>query len=1363
MRFHNLSLMGSGVVHPVGIRSARNLSSALTAGIRGDETLPADLLPSNTRKISVFRNRIYDSNNKNSAKVTEMQTKRIPINHSLVISIIVCLLIGVLILHMSGEALAVDEIECRYKGEWGGRFYDVTSDGDYLYTAHQLGVSVYDISDHEQPNEIGYVHTEGNAWRIEIQGDYAYVADGSVGLVIIDISDPGEPVIIGQYITDGGGSDVAVDQDHAYIADNSNGLLIFDITDKSDPLQIGLFNDVSNVEAVAVEGSFAYIVERDNGLFILNITDKNDPTELGNCRVGGSWGEDVFIQGNYAYVANGGDGMVIMNITDKENPTKMGRFDPDDWSYGVTVVGDHAYLPNLNNGLFIVDITDKDNPTEVGRIEETDRATQVEIRGDTLFLADDWNGLAVLDISNLSQPRVIYSQGTLYSVRDMALFGDYALVCDNYANLLILDVSDSSVPFVVGKCINISDPMEIEIQGDYAFIAADENGLYIVDISDVTDPRLVSQYDIKDETNDVAVQGNYAYIIHGDEGMTILDISNPANPLKKGDYSPDDFFMSLDVEGNYAYIAASYDGLIIVNVANKNYPSRAGQYDVVEEEYFFDAVVDGDYVYLGGSPGMYVMDVQQKYNPKKVGEYLSPRPIEYLCIMNDLLLTGDWEFGLMLMNVSDKEDPRQIGIYDTDGTPRGIVASENLIYTSVRNQGLKIVEMAPVARIQRISPNAALVGDEILFRGIGTDNGNITRFEWGSSIDGPLYGGTDTEFTRDDLTPGHHSISLKVRDDFNLWSREFIAFLNITYKPEASIESMEPDPALDGEVVTFTGLATDDNLVVRYLWSSSMDGIFYDGNQSSFTYDSLSNGTHTITFRVQDNHDFWSDDFTTALMINGRPRGMIDTVTPDPALTIDTVSFFGSGSDDGEISGYQWESDIDGELSTSQSFQMSGLSRGEHNITFRVVDDRGIWSLPVHFMLIVHEKPIVTVFSVTPNPALTTDILTFRGSGSDDGTILEERWKILNGSGIEYYSGSTPPSQLPMDQYTVNFSVKDNFGVWSNYSIEDIIVHERPVALIDHVSVHIAVLDESILFIGNGTDDGQIIRFSWNSSLDGEFFNGTDPSFSWSQLSAGNHTVALRVLDDLGAWSFPVFTTILVHNVPTANIEQLTPSPALEGETIHFIGLGTDDGSVIRFQWDSSIDGIMYDGIGSSFIRANLSMGDHIITLRVQDDHGIWSQEATENIIVQRRLKVGLPVMDPSPAKHGDKIRFTVDPEDNDAAVRIVWSSSLDGLFYNGTELSFTASNLSAGIHILRVRVQDDHGVWSDEVSTTLEVTSKEEGEDHFLANTLGPFPVFIFLILGLLAVIGGMGFIMWKGSHSQGSQDRQSVSENRD
>ncbi len=83
---------------------------------------------------------------------------------------------------------------------------------------------------------------------------------------------------------------------------------------------------------------------------------------------------------------------------------------------------------------------------------------------------------------------------------------------------------------------------------------------------------------------------------------------------------------------------------------------------------------------------------------------------------------------------------------------------------------------------------------------------------------------------------------------------------------------------------------------------------------------------------------------------------------------------------------------------------------------------------------------------------------------------------------------------------------------------------------------------------------------------------------------------------------------------PFAYIDEISPSSPTAGEMVSFHGHGTDaDGTVVGYRWRSSIDG---DLSALSSFDAQLSPGNHVIYLMVQDIHGNWSDEVSSSIVV---------------------------------------------------------------------------------------------------------------------------------------------------
>jgi PKD repeat protein len=267
----------------------------------------------------------------------------------------------------------------------------------------------------------------------------------------------------------------------------------------------------------------------------------------------------------------------------------------------------------------------------------------------------------------------------------------------------------------------------------------------------------------------------------------------------------------------------------------------------------------------------------------------------------------------------------------------------------------------PVAYIDFISPSPAVQGEFVYFEGHGEDDGTISGYEWKSSKNG--YISYKNTFAVDTLYVGVHTIYFRVMDNKEVWSDAAFVNLKIERKPQppsAIIDVISPNPALVEEIISFEGHGDDeDGSVTGYYWESDLDGFL--SSKSSFETSSLSIGVHTVSFKVRDNEDLWSELVFQSLNVtplpeNILPVAVIDSVSPDKIEEGDSVTFIGHGEDDdGEIIDYYWESDLDGLLSDLRTFSTSDLSAGTHSISFMVKDDRGDWSESEVFILKVEE------------------------------------------------------------------------------------------------------------------------------------------------------------------------------------------------------------------------------------------------------------------------------------------------------------------------------------------------------------------------------------------------------------------------
>ena len=340
-----------------------------------------------------------------------------------------------------------------------------------------------------------------------------------------------------------------------------------------------------------------------------------------------------------------------------------------------------------------------------------------------------------------------------------------------------------------------------------------------------------------------------------------------------------------------------------------------------------------------------------------------------------------------------------------------------------------VANVKPEADITSIGPGlGALVGETVQFKGDSDDpdGGEIIEYEWRSDLDGVL--SDQEDFNSDGLSQGEHTVSFRVRDDAGDWSDPDTATYIIHTAPTAQIEDISPSPAFEGDEVTFEADADDDREVARYIWSSNLDGEFYNGSSATCEYDGLSLGSHDIIMVVWDDLDVASDTDLKRLDVrepsNQKPTAQIDSITPVGAYASDTVTFRGTGSDpDGEIRAHEWKSSIEGILGFSAKVDYP-LSEGTHTITYRVQDDDSEWSELAQQSFTVRER-LVAVLSIAPDTGTTDNTFNFRATNSL-GDPTQYKWDLGDGTIIDWGTAASVSHQYDTaDTYDVQLWIRD--------------------------------------------------------------------------------------------------------------------------------------------------------------------------------------------------------------------------------------------------------------------------------------------------------------------------------------------------
>ncbi len=493
-------------------------------------------------------------------------------------------------------------------------------DGDYLYAAiNTVGMQILDVRDPAAPAVVGtWQQTTvrpGQFGAIVVASQYAYLA-GRWSVYVVDISDPQDPAEVGFAPAGDAASMLAISGQYLYASDGELSTIRID-----NPLSPDRLSDwkKGRIDAIAASGDLLYVVQGEQ-LHILKPTGRNSYEELvsyaglADNRDLAAWGDFVYvIQGRdepagsvwgqmsiigaadparpyiagtvpFTYIGNGAaavngqlytvdiqceigaaacwGGLRLFNLSNPALPRLSAQhslenipadFGPDRQWGGIDVAVDEHYAyvlgtpfygnmdPGDAYGLLVVDVSDPSAPKRVGTMllpegkgrEDAWFGYDVQVEGGYAYAAAGEKGVRVIDVSNPAAPAEVGAFTEIPLAPHLAVAGRYAYVADKDGNIWILDISDPTHLARV-ECYALAWPVEYEGWGSYdylvqhmlvsdnlLYVAAREAGLYVLDLSDPSSPALAAHYPAGAAVA-VAVQGDLVYLLDSADGLSIL-------------------------------------------------------------------------------------------------------------------------------------------------------------------------------------------------------------------------------------------------------------------------------------------------------------------------------------------------------------------------------------------------------------------------------------------------------------------------------------------------------------------------------------------------------------------------------------------------------------------------------------------------------------------------------------------------------------------------------------------------------------------------------------------------------------------------------------------------------------------------
>ncbi len=283
-------------------------------------------------------------------------------------------------------------------------------DNVYLANSYE-GLSVFDVSDVENPIQIGRIRTSDVPQRGCPVGDKFFVAAGLSGVIEIDLTSPEYPVVANRFGSDrltkiwdvkyhngylfalGAREAKSTDDPNIFIEQydlKGNWIAEYPVArvEKLDPIGEIVFGDGYCAVSLGSEG--IEILRDGDFKDLYHITDNS----VQFC--------DLIISHGYLYASDYVGGYQIWRLNGETADFVGSIKTSDKGGNGIALVGKYLLAADGPNGLVVIDVRDPENPHMVNRVSSV-WGTDIAVDGNFAYMSDGQGGMKVFDISHLPE------------------------------------------------------------------------------------------------------------------------------------------------------------------------------------------------------------------------------------------------------------------------------------------------------------------------------------------------------------------------------------------------------------------------------------------------------------------------------------------------------------------------------------------------------------------------------------------------------------------------------------------------------------------------------------------------------------------------------------------------------------------------------------------------------------------------------------------------------------------------------------------------------------------------------------------------------------------------------------------------
>ena len=390
-------------------------------------------------------------------------------------------------------------------------------------------------------------------------------------------------------------------------------------------------------------------------------------------------------------------------------------------------------------------------------------------------------------------------------------------------------------------------------------------------------------------------------------------------------------------------------------------------------------------------------------------------------------------------------------------------------------------------------------------------------------IDGGLWTdiGANTTYDFTGLSDSPHTVDVKAVDNAGNENIDSVTFTTDTTNPTVSITTPTTGAIFNTNSVTVTWASSDATSGINH-YEVRIDGSSWTdvGTNTSYDFTGLSDGTHTADVKAVDNATNEATDsgtFTT------------DTINPTVSITaptgaiLNTSSFTVTWTGSDATSGIDhYEVQIDGgstwtDVGTATSYTFSTLSDGPHTVDVKAVDKAENEATDSVSFTIDVTEPTVSITSPADGTITGSNSMSVSWTGSDATSgINHYEIRIDGGSWTDIGTNTSYEfTGLSDGSHTVDVKAVDNTTNEATDSVTFITDATNPTVSITTPTTGAMFNTNTVTVTWTGSDATSGINH-YEIRIDGGSWTnvGTETSYEFTDLSDGNHTVEVKVVDN---------------------------------------------------------------------------------------------------------------------------------------------------------------------------------------------------------------------------------------------------------